>query len=106
MSETGGTIPAPGEPAEGNTVPCWRLAVFGCRAEGPLEEEVVVPTESAAGRACGKLSGGFDGGGVSKAPSCCDWLPGCPVLESVLLPRELIRGREAAAAGGVRRRAE
>lgn len=57
-----GTLPAPGVPIPGNTVPCCKLPTFGCVAGGVVIGAVALVCVEAAGCFSGKLIGGNFGG--------------------------------------------
>ena len=99
-----GSWPEPGDPAPGNTVPCWRLPVFGCRAEGGAEEDAVVLDAGSELPAGENAIGGPEGGGVRSVPLELSRPPVFVPSDGDLCPR-LRSGPEAAAAGPVRRRA-
>src|SRR5258705_6088422 len=100
----GGARPVPGDPALGNTVPCWRLPVFGCRAEGGAEEDAVVLAAGSELPAGENAIGGPEGGGVRSVPLELSPPPVFVPSDGDLCPK-LRSGPEAAAAGPVRRRA-
>jgi hypothetical protein len=91
---TEGTLPAPGVPMPGKTVPCCRLPSFGRAAEGATDA-LVVDCAGAAACFSGKLIGGNLGG---------TGIGACAVVESVAgacgLRRNMpIKGALAAGAG-------
>src|SRR5690242_5585320 len=93
-----GTVPAPGEPRPGKTVPSCRLALSGCEAVGAA---AAVPASAVAcvlfsGIAIGGCEGGGGGNGSGSALVVI-------VLEALCLRRKMpINPPEAAAAGAPR----
>lgn len=53
-----GTLPDPGAPMPGNTVPCCRLPTLGCAAEGAADADVVCATAGFSGKLIGGNLGG------------------------------------------------
>jgi hypothetical protein len=94
----GGTVPLPGVPIEGKTVPCCRLPKFGWAALGLLLEALVAGLPAAAGFIwpSGSCSGGRGGGGVTGAGS---WVSATEGTASCRCGRSLSSSEPPEAAG-------
>ena len=99
-----GTLPEPGVPMPGNTVPCCRLPVFGCVAEGEPGVGVALAWVLAAGCVSGKLIGGSFGGTGIGADAVVLVVSG--MGSDCLRWNTPMRGAEAAGTGPLRRAAE
>jgi hypothetical protein len=96
-----GTVPAPGVPIPGKTVPCCRLPSFGRAADGAVVAAVAAGCVATAGCFSGKLMGGNLGGTGIEAGAAADSVGACGLRRNTS-----ISGALAAGAGPFLRAAE